>query len=192
MSILITFHPKEVDFKVERVQRVLEWQNSLELRCHELELHREIKEVLKHEELLWFQKSKSIWLRNGDRNTSYFHSRTLAKRKRNKIKGLIIENGDWCFDVKELKQHVVIFSRELYTVDYLVSGVFSCHVFNDEIRKVIFGKALLKAPEVDGFQVKFFQFQWDIVGPSGIRQWDLLSPYLFVLCKRDWGILLEK
>lgn len=106
---------------------MLEWQNSLELHSHELELQQEIKEVLKHEELLWFQKSKSIWPRNGDRNTSYLHSRTLAKRKRNKIEGLIIESGDWCFDDEELKQHVIIFSRELYTVDYSISGVFPCH-----------------------------------------------------------------
>ncbi|KAH1065558.1 hypothetical protein J1N35_030545 [Gossypium stocksii] len=87
---------------------------------------------------------------------SYFHRRTLTRRKRNKIKGLIIENGDWCFNDEELKQHVVNFYRDLYIVNYSVSGVFSCYgnfpslkfeekrdlllmVFDDEVRRAIFG-----------------------------------------------------
>ncbi|KAG8503222.1 hypothetical protein CXB51_001179 [Gossypium anomalum] len=68
-----------------------------------------LREVLRHEELLWFQKSRLEGLQNGNRNTSYFHNRTLARRKRNKIKGLIMDNNDWCFDEQILKQHVVNF-----------------------------------------------------------------------------------
>lgn len=52
----------------------------------------ELEEVLVHEELLWFQKSRFEWLHNGNRNTFYFHSRTLARRKHNKIEGFLVGN----------------------------------------------------------------------------------------------------
>ncbi|KAA3477635.1 reverse transcriptase [Gossypium australe] len=67
-----------------------------------------------------------MWLMNGDKNTSYFHSCTLARLKKNRIKGLIIGN-DWCFEDEELKNHVVDFFKDLYTLDYSVSGVFLYH-----------------------------------------------------------------
>lgn len=74
-----------------RVQRILEGRISPRLRNCELELRKEIEKVLKHEELLWFQKSRSNWLLNRDRNTKYSHSHTLARHRKNKIEGIKIE-----------------------------------------------------------------------------------------------------
>ncbi|KAK5837501.1 hypothetical protein PVK06_013311 [Gossypium arboreum] len=65
-------------------------------------------------------------VKNGDRNTSYFHSRTLARQKQNKVEGLLVDN-EWCFEEDVLKQYVVRFFKELYTMDYVASGVFPCH-----------------------------------------------------------------
>lgn len=53
-------------------------------------LKTDLEEVLLHEELLWFQKSRVDCLRYGDHNTLYFHNRTLIRRKKNRIKGLAI------------------------------------------------------------------------------------------------------
>lgn len=33
------------------------------------------------EELIWFQKSRVCWLKNGDRNTRLFHTSTLIRRR---------------------------------------------------------------------------------------------------------------
>lgn len=61
-----------------RIQRILEWCSSDNLRKRKLDVKQELKDILKHEEILWFQKSRSTWLGHGDRNTKYFHSRTLS------------------------------------------------------------------------------------------------------------------
>jgi len=38
--------------------------------------------VLHHEELAWFQKSCKKWLQDGDRNTRYYHLKTISKNKK--------------------------------------------------------------------------------------------------------------
>ncbi|KAA3466548.1 putative Transposon TX1 [Gossypium australe] len=100
---------KKLVYKLERVQRILDMCFSSRLHSREIEIRQDLEEVLRHEEILWFQKSRPEGLQNGDRNTSYFHNRTLARRKQNRIDGLILDNNDWCFDEEILKQHVVDF-----------------------------------------------------------------------------------
>ncbi|KAA3476943.1 reverse transcriptase [Gossypium australe] len=97
---------KELNKQLSRVRRILDWRSSFGLRCLELALHQEIEEVIKHKELLWFQKSRSMWLMNGDRNTSYFHNQTLTRWRKNRIEGVMIEN-DWCFDYEALAGQVM-------------------------------------------------------------------------------------
>lgn len=40
-----------------------------------LQLKREINDLLSQEEKLWQQRSKAQWMKEGDKNSSYFHSR---------------------------------------------------------------------------------------------------------------------
>lgn len=66
-------------------------------------------------------------------------------------------------------------------MDYEINGAFQCRngfpslsrrelssllliASDEEIYRVIFSMALLKAPGVDDFQANFFQTQWEIVG----------------------------
>lgn len=52
---------------------------------------------------------------------------------------------------------------ELLSDDVFCLG---CLVSDEEVRKTVFGMAPLKAPRMDGFQAKFFQSQWEFMGPS--------------------------
>ncbi|PPD89099.1 hypothetical protein GOBAR_DD13954 [Gossypium barbadense] len=95
---VLEFHPQLIHIKIRN--RILEIRPSLGLQSQEFEVRQEVQDVLKHEKLLWFQKSRMIWLSNGGKNTRYFHSGTLARWKRNKIERLKIEIGidGWLFD----------------------------------------------------------------------------------------------
>ena len=46
---------------------------------------KELSDALKAEEMFWKQKSRVFWLREGDRNTIFFHALTKQRRVRNKI-----------------------------------------------------------------------------------------------------------
>lgn len=39
------------------------------------------EQVLYQEEVMWLQKSRCKWFKQGDKNTMYFHSTTVFKRK---------------------------------------------------------------------------------------------------------------
>lgn len=61
----------------------------------ELELKWKLCEAYREEELFWKQKSRTIWLREGDRNTKFFHARTKLRRARNRITKLLDSMGNW-------------------------------------------------------------------------------------------------
>ena len=54
----------------------------------EKKLRLEYLDVLQQEEEFWSVKSRYTWLIQGDRNTAFFHSSTLVRRKLNRILSL--------------------------------------------------------------------------------------------------------
>lgn len=46
-----------------------------------LSLTNEFEEIASKEEIAWRQKSRVIWLKEGDRNTSFFHKTANAHRR---------------------------------------------------------------------------------------------------------------
>lgn len=70
--------------------------------------------VLQQEELLWFQKSRLEALRDGDRNTKFFHLSTVNRRPRNQIEMLQNSEGQWLSDTDEVKVLVVDYWRVLF------------------------------------------------------------------------------
>lgn len=59
-----------------------------------------------HEETLWRQKSRELWLKEGDRNTSFFHKMANVHRRRNQLAKITI-NGSWATEEREIKEGVV-------------------------------------------------------------------------------------
>lgn len=78
-------------------------------------------ELLYREEMMWLQRSRIAWLREGDRNTSYFHRQAVWRAHKNKIKKLKRLDGEWCEDLVEMKEMASGFFRDLYTKDLEVA-----------------------------------------------------------------------
>lgn len=93
-EIIFYTHKKKLFSELGKVQKILEVRRSAQLMAREVEICSEIDDLLKHEELLWFQISRATWLDNGNRNTKYFHDRMMARRRSYKVEGLKIDEGD--------------------------------------------------------------------------------------------------
>ena len=54
-----------------------------------------VENLLEEDKVYWAQRGKVIWLRRGDRNTTFFHHFASSRRRRNLIKKLIDDGGSW-------------------------------------------------------------------------------------------------
>ena len=70
-------------------------------------LRSEVYELMVKEECLWHQRSRVDWLKSGDMNTSYFHSRATQRNKRNFISKLNLNDGSVVTDEKQIGEAMV-------------------------------------------------------------------------------------
>ena len=82
---------------------------------------RTMNEMLYREEMLWLQRSRVSWLREGDRNTKFFHQRAVWRERKNKIRKLKGADGSWCSDRSIMEGMVNDYFSSLYTKDPSVS-----------------------------------------------------------------------
>lgn len=146
-------------------------------------LRKELEVVLAQKEILWFQKSRRDWISIEDRNTTFFHRKTISRRRRCKVEAIKNNEGQWLYDKEDIKNHVVHYFTELFKFDggdfinYPISSIFPTmddnlmseiaqSVDDGEVRSTIFGMHPLKAPGVDGLHALFYQSQWNTVGNS--------------------------
>ena len=61
----------------------------------EASLLAELNEWLEKEELKWKQKSRELWLKEGDQNSKFFHLSTLVQHRRNQIADIKLEDASW-------------------------------------------------------------------------------------------------
>ena len=65
------------------------------------------------EETCWRQKSRVLWLQEGDDNTKFFHRMANSNRRRNYVNGLEVD-GVFYEEKEEVKQQIVQFYSSLY------------------------------------------------------------------------------
>ncbi|WJX64016.1 hypothetical protein P8452_48843 [Trifolium repens] len=107
---------KELMARIAGVQRRIQGGVSNEgLRNLEHRLQSELSDILKKEELMWFQRSRAKWLRDGDRNTRYYHLKTVKRRRQNNILMLKDEQGQWIDKEDQLQDLANEFYKKLFT-----------------------------------------------------------------------------
>jgi hypothetical protein len=137
-------------------------------------------ELLYREEMMWLQRSRISWLKEGDRNTKFFHRRASWRSKKNRIRRLKRPDGTWTQDTQEMEDLARDFMQNLYTRDEginpniitdllqtRIDGEMNdklCAPFSEkEISDALFQIGPLKAPGPDGFPARFFQRNWAIL-----------------------------
>lgn len=120
-------------------------------------------------------------MKDGDRNTSYFHHKASQCKERNYIKGVFNGRGEWKEEEMDIVQTVTDFYGDLFTLVHLqgvqkaLEGVESCVSMEHneelcrasdevEVREVLFQTYPHKALGPDGFHAMFYQHFWHIVG----------------------------
>ncbi|KAH9786028.1 reverse transcriptase domain-containing protein [Citrus sinensis] len=128
----------------------------------------------------FFNRSKSLWLKEGDMNSRYFHS-TASKRKRQNMIGRLWNSaGQWCSNPAVVNSLIGEYFSKLFHLEGSTSAyIISCVATkitaaqNQEllepftaidVRDALFSMHPDKSPGPDGMNPVFFQKFWHIVG----------------------------
>ncbi|KAK7816281.1 hypothetical protein CFP56_044172 [Quercus suber] len=79
----------------------------------ERELRSELLDVTKLEEEFWAMKAHILWLVEGDRSTSFFHTSALVRKRRNHILYMQDSMGNWLDGDREIADFI---RKELWTL----------------------------------------------------------------------------
>ncbi|XP_024156142.1 uncharacterized protein LOC112164137 [Rosa chinensis] len=146
-----------------------------------LELETKLNDLLYHEHNYWQQRSRVMWLTDGDLNTRFFHHRASNRKKRNAISGLFNNDGVWCTEDSDLENIVLDYFGTLFSTSspknmdlftnlfpQVVTGEMNSELVREfgeeEILQALNQMHPLKAPGPDGFSPIFYQRYWSVVG----------------------------
>lgn len=96
----------------------------------EKQLKDELDLIVCQEELICCQKSKVDWIQVGDWNTTFLHTKTIHRRKKNLIELLKNDESEWEANQEKLNMLACDFFQKLYTLEshsmavYHVKGKF--------------------------------------------------------------------
>ena len=99
--------------KNSALQQVEYWdgvESERSLSVEETKLKKEAKDAFNKwvlvEEVHWRQKSRELWLKEGDRNTGFFHRMANAHHRNNSLDRIMI-NGEWLTEDQEVREGIV-------------------------------------------------------------------------------------
>ena len=142
-----------------------------------VKLKQELAGLVVKEEKLWHQRFKTHWMKEGDKNSKYFHHRASQRYRRNRILGLRNSRGEMCMGDDTVAGLLEEFYKELFktsnscNMEKVVQH--ASKVVMEEMNKELVGEftraevdlafkqmAPLKAPEPDGMPPLFYQHYW--------------------------------
>lgn len=130
------------------------------------------------EEVYWRQKSREICLKEGDRNSKFFHKMANSHTRKNFIVKIKV-NGEWIIGDRELREGVVGGFKSLFFEEEgwrpSIEGLSFETLEEEEVTSLegifleeeVLGALLelngVKALGLDGFSMVFWHFSWEFV-----------------------------
>ena len=150
--------------------------NMEEIHATKVELNR----WLGLEEEMWRQRSRNNWLKAGDRNTTFFHTKASNQFQRNTISRILDADNGWIEDGDQIGQKFVSYFEELFTTSWpkveqemldaiqpKVTERMNSTLTQDfhamEVEKALKQMHPLTAPGPDGMPPLFYHHFWPIV-----------------------------
>ncbi|XP_015972136.1 uncharacterized protein LOC107495506 [Arachis duranensis] len=169
--------------RLEGIQQAREYGRIPFFDKLEKELTEELELILEQEEVMWQQRSRQKWITDRDRNTRFYHLKTVQRRRKNRICKLKGEDGRWCEDMEDLKHKAISYFKRIYNKDWMEEPIkitggtyppiheddvrrLSAPLSNEEIKAALFNIGSLKAPGEDGYPAHFFKEQWKVIRES--------------------------
>jgi hypothetical protein len=80
----------------------------------EKRIQEELLLLLDQEDLIWRQRAKTDWLKEGDRNTKYFHAWASQHSRRNTISEIVDHHGALCSNQGTIEAAFVSYFQDLF------------------------------------------------------------------------------
>ncbi|RVW94174.1 putative ribonuclease H protein [Vitis vinifera] len=87
-------------------QKIKAWNREVVWKAGKKEAKDAFHKWVLLEEVHWRQKSRELWLKEGDRNTGYFHRMANSHRRNNSLDRIMI-NGEWLTEDQEVREGIV-------------------------------------------------------------------------------------
>jgi hypothetical protein len=89
-----------------------------------------MNELLYKEEMLWLQRSRISWLKEGDRNTKFFHRKAVWRARKNRIKSLVDADGVVKDSPSDMERMATSYFQSMYTRDTSLNAEHVTNLFD--------------------------------------------------------------
>jgi hypothetical protein len=184
---------KQLSERMGEIQDQIRTQGlTKELKAQEETVNQQLEARKRQEEILWKQKSRIQWLKEGERNTKFFHRTVIHRRHSNKITRLISAAGETIHSHEDMESTLIEYYQDLLTeplpdrheaitkvtqhVPSLVTQEKNSALLRpitiEEVDQALQDTPKSKAPGPDGFTSDFFHHCWPMIR---VEVWEILE-----------------